>query len=295
MARKGASASPEPPAVGAIEANPPDFTAGGLQESMSPEPPMSLTMRAVFGYQVRSEIEEAAAFHIHGGYEIGHRGRLYPAARGMEERNTAAEFRLCITYAFEHGHCHATRHSGRCHKLPVSIGRSHGRSTAAGPAPKPLFNAILNNKIRPCRGRNKTRQRRFKTGQRRRSKTGFSRICPQTTGIERFNVETRASFAGYGSAGGQPERRAMPQGPRAPAVACNTSCRGPLAQSDKLRGFGGSAPMSAALPGQAGEANDAGMKRYRSFIAYPPILLERHCAISTAERSMPPAPAPAWK
>jgi hypothetical protein len=53
--------------------------------------------------------------------------------------------------------------------------------------------------------------------------------------------------------------------------------------------------MSEALPGEAGEADDSGMKRNRSSIACPPDLLERHCAISTAERSMPPVHAPVWK
>ena len=48
----------------------------------------------------------------------------------------------------------ANRPTGRlrirchCHKLPVSIRRNRGRSTAAEPPPEPLFNAILNNKIR---------------------------------------------------------------------------------------------------------------------------------------------------
>ena len=58
--------------------------------------------------------------------------------------------------------------------------------------------------------------------------------------------------AGYGSAGGQPERRAVPKGPclvswcgdfRATAPSC--LCDGPLAHCAKLRGFGGSAPMGA--------------------------------------------------
>ena len=62
------------------------------------------------------------------------------------------------------------------------------------------------------------------------------------------------SFAGYGSAGGQPERRTMPKGPLPPCRAVGFACGAarfiealapwPLAQCGKLRGFGGRAPMT---------------------------------------------------
>lgn len=71
-------------------------------------------------------------------------------------------------------------------------------------------------------------------------------------------MEDRLSPAGYGSAGGQPERRASPKGPM-PRVVVRLKFRattpfrpgegpssGPLAQSGKLRGFGGWPPRSLA-------------------------------------------------
>jgi hypothetical protein len=38
------------------------------------------------------------------------------------------------------------------------------------------------------------------------------RICTEATGIKPVQVESYVSSAGYGSAGGQPERRAKPKG-----------------------------------------------------------------------------------
>jgi len=63
-------------------------------------------------------------------------------------------------------------------------------------------------------------------------------------------MEEGGSSAGYGSAGGQPERRALAKGGGCPvswwgAVPATTLCspmHGPLAQCAKLRGFGGWPP-----------------------------------------------------
>ena len=79
----------------------------------------------------------------------------------------------------------------------------------------------------------------------RRSKTGFLRVEIEVDGIERVKNDTWSSSAGYGSAGGQPERRALPKGPLPRGrgmeyfVPRHLKTRpGPLAQSVKLRGFG---------------------------------------------------------
>ena len=60
------------------------------------------------------------------------------------------------------------------------------------------------------------------------------------------------AYAGYGSAGGQPERHVLPEGLQAPDRAeailrhgLFLGVKSLLAQSGKLRGFGGRAPKEA--------------------------------------------------
>ena len=96
---------------------------------------------------------------------------------------------------------------------------------------------------------NRTETVQNRTG--RRFKTGFLRVEIEVDGIERVKNDTWSSSAGYGSAGGQPERRALPKGPLPRGrgmeyfVPRHLKTRsGPLAQSVKLRGFGGWPPWT---------------------------------------------------
>ena len=76
-------------------------------------------------------------------------------------------------------------------------------------------------------------------------------VGAEISGVGRVIVEDRSSLAGYGSAGGQPERRAVPKGlmprvvvRRTPHHDTHSPRHGPLAQCGKLRGFGGWPPWS---------------------------------------------------
>jgi hypothetical protein len=69
-----------------------------------------------------------------------------------------------------------------------------------------------NSKFRGCRGRCKTGQRRNKTGQGDGTKPDLFFLALQWMGDQSFGSDYRASSAGYGSAGEQPERRASPKG-----------------------------------------------------------------------------------
>ena len=105
-----------------------------------------------------------------------------------------------------------------------------------------------------CRGRNKTGQRRFKTGLRDGTKPDFCFLWTQMTGDLRLGEEHHVSSAGYGSAGEQPERRASPKGlvpPDRVLAQCLHAVlipqpASPLAACEKLRRFGGGASKDAA-------------------------------------------------
>ena len=63
------------------------------------------------------------------------------------------------------------------------------------------------------------------------AKLDFCRIALEATGVEVISSKSRASSAGYGSAGGQPERWTLPKGliPR----CCGTASPGPRHSSQK--------------------------------------------------------------
>ena len=63
------------------------------------------------------------------------------------------------------------------------------------------------------------------------AKLDFCRIALETTGVEVISSESRPSSAGYGSAGGQPERWTLPKGliPR----CCGTAYPGPRHSSQE--------------------------------------------------------------
>lgn len=76
-------------------------------------------------------------------------------------------------------------------------------------------------------------------------------MAAEISGIGWVIMKHGSSPAGYGSAGGQPERRASPKGPmprvvvrQIPRHGTSLPGDGPLAQSEKLRGFGGWPPRS---------------------------------------------------
>ena len=132
------------------------------------------------------------------------------------------------------------------------------------------------------------------------AKLDFCGIALEATGVELISSESRASPAGYGSAGGQPERRTLPKGlmPR----CCGTSypraatlfAKGPLAQCGKLRGFGGSAPMVEDWRRHTIAPRLPGVQRNNSFIACRPISSAVFSRISTPAHSTRPVPPPAW-
>jgi hypothetical protein len=136
-------------------------TGGGMaaQITMGDQSPAKLAMRAVAGTNGDAEIEQRPRTRREEWSELH--------ARSLIHR--------------------ATPFLWRCHKWPVSIRRSHRRSTASIRCQKPLFKPSLNKKIRPvehleCRGRNKTGQRRFKTGQGDGTKPDFCVSPLQLTG-----------------------------------------------------------------------------------------------------------------
>ena len=142
---------------------------------------------------------------------------------------------------------------------------------------------------------NRTETVQNRTG--RRSKTGFLLLGIEVDGIERVRDDTWSSSAGYGSAGGQPERRALPKGPLPRCCGMKDfvpqhfqSRQGPLAQCDKLRGFGGSAPKMRDCRMQADRVMLPGVQRNNSFIGCRRNSSGRFSKTSTPVRLMPLAP-----
>ena len=132
------------------------------------------------------------------------------------------------------------------------------------------------------------------------AKLDFCRIALETTGVEVISSESRASSAGYGSAGGQPERWTLPKGliPRCCGTAypraATLFAKSPLAQCGKLRGVGGSAPMVEDWRRHTIEPILPGVQRNNSFTACRPISSVVFSRISTPAHSTLPVPPPAW-
>jgi hypothetical protein len=142
-------------------------TGGGMaaQITMGDQSPAKLAMRAVAGTNGDAEIEQRPRTRREEWSELH--------ARSLIHR--------------------ATPFLWRCHKWPVSIRRSHRRSTASIRCQKPLFKPSLNKKIRPVE--HLELELRRVLSRMARCQFGQNRPNPSTNGWKFTSVKRRSCAA----------------------------------------------------------------------------------------------------